>query len=584
MKKLFLFFALLAGIAVMTGCKKDQDVVTLKAAIDQDTKAYFGNTARTLPYWNAGDKVKVNGTVKTLTLPNNPTTFASIEGVDESNYYAAIFPADAAETMYAPGEDGTTHAVVYFRPDQVYKEVTVGNVTHQKVDMIMGAVANNTTKTLIFENLCSILRLEITNNFVDANNQPCTVKVSRVTVQATGAYVAGSLDATLYSDGNDPDVDSETPSAGAKNILSLYPENNSGYIKTLAPGATATIDVVVPPFNASSLNIELELFDVNNHMLGNSDAIINDPPALDINEIVTLNLNTYVEEEFEGANYAYIEDGPSFYADLHDENNGLLRQLPPNGKLHQIMIGQVQDETTIPNSAVNVKAAHSAYNIWAYLIRDYLDYYILKIDCVVPLIYADVDCSYMFADLPDLKTMVWTNDDGSGPQTGDGSGFQTEDVVDMSFMFANCPQLSSIAGGNFNTTNVRTMAHMFDGCAGFQSDDNFGISNFNTHNLQDMEAMFKGCSGISSLNISNFITKRVYNMSELFSGCIKLKTIHIDRFDMSSVTNKDHMCQNLGTFGQETIKIYCDDPTWTAIQTGTDLSSNTQHLQPTVSK
>ena len=43
MKKLFLFFALLAGIAVMTGYQKDQDVVTLKAVIEQDTKAYFGD-------------------------------------------------------------------------------------------------------------------------------------------------------------------------------------------------------------------------------------------------------------------------------------------------------------------------------------------------------------------------------------------------------------------------------------------------------------------------------------------------------------------------------------------------------------
>ena len=49
MKKLFLFFALLAGIAVMTSCQKDQDVVTLKAVIDQETKAFFGDGHDHLP-------------------------------------------------------------------------------------------------------------------------------------------------------------------------------------------------------------------------------------------------------------------------------------------------------------------------------------------------------------------------------------------------------------------------------------------------------------------------------------------------------------------------------------------------------
>ena len=67
-------------------------------------------------------------------------------------------------------------------------------------------------------------------------------------------------------------------------------------------------------------------------------------------------------------------------------------------------------------------------------------------------------------------------------------------------------------------------------------------------------------------------------MSELFSGCLVLKTVHIDNFDMSSVTNKTHMFQNLGaTYPNWGATIYCTTPTWTAIQTGTDLPSNTVH-------
>lgn len=59
MKKLSLLFALLAGIAVMTGCKKDQTVVTLEAVIDQNTKAYFGTPVR--PYWDTDDQVCIMG-------------------------------------------------------------------------------------------------------------------------------------------------------------------------------------------------------------------------------------------------------------------------------------------------------------------------------------------------------------------------------------------------------------------------------------------------------------------------------------------------------------------------------------------
>ena len=574
MKKLFIFFALLAGIAVMTGCKKDQDAVTFKAVIDQDSKAYFGSTYR--PYWDQDDQLSVMGKGYSDKITCNLTgvtqTVATIEGVESSDnhYYCAIFPVEAAEKIGAPANDGTTQAVIYYRPDQIYHWDEQNS--RQRVNMPMGAVTNDNTKTFYFKNLCSILRLNVTNNYGR------TIKISRVTVQASGAYVAGSADVTLTPAGN-PQVIMDGLNSGADNVLSLYPENNVGFIKELTAAgtgttSTATIDIVVPPFDATSLNIEFELFEADGTtFIGNSDAIINNPPELALNKIVTLSLNT--NHNFETADYAYIESGPDFY----DHMRELLTELAQsNGKITSISFNEVESNDrptssahgTIASSIKNVKAAHSAFNIWAYLVNTSGSNYTLEVDCQVPLIYADKDCSYMFADLPDLETMNWTNTATSG--------FQTEDVVDMSYMFARCRKLTSIQGANFNTTNVRTMAHMFDGCSSFSSDANLNISGFNTHNLQDMEAMFRGCSSLGSLNISNFTTRRVYNMSELFSGCLVLKTVHIDNFDMSSVTNKTHMFQNLGaTYPNWGATIYCTTPTWTAIQTGTDLPSNTVH-------
>lgn len=595
MKKLFLFFTLLAGIAAMTGCKKDQDVVTLKAVIDQETKAYFGTAVR--PYWDDNDKVRVMGggyrAPLDCDLSDVSETYATIVGVDNStnNYYAAIFPLEAAEKMYIPETTGTAHAVIYYRPDQVYHEddIIVDGVSgkRQRVNMIMGAVANNSTKTFHFKNLCSILRLHITNNY----DNP--VNVNRITIQASGAYVAGSADVTLTPNGT-PRVVMDGLHDAADNVLSLYRDGNVGYLKTLTAngttGSTATIDVVVPPFNATSLNIELELYDANNNFIGNSDAIITDPPELVINEIVDITLST--NHNIEPADYAYIEPGPDFNTHMQQ----LLATIP-NGRVTSFAFDVVGTDER-PNveqgvTVVNVKADHSPFNIWAYLVPlpgTVADYKI-QVYCKVPLLYADKNSSHMFEDLEDLQTMNWNND--IRHENGDVesiAGFQTEDVVDMSYMFANCSSLTSVQGANFNTTNVRTMAHMFDGCSSFSSQGNMGgIESFNTHNLQDMEAMFKDCASLGTLDIPNFTTNRVTNMQELFRGCDAMQRLDISRFNMSNVTNKSLMFEEFASghpyYGAI---IHCDNDTWGAISpgttTGTNLPSNTEHSDPTVSE
>ena len=594
MKKLFLFFTLLAGIAVMTGCQKDQDVVTLKAVIDPDTKTYFGgvdaedNPTYDLPYWDDNDQVRVmgGGYSRPLDCPLSGVseTYATVVGVQNStnNYYAAIYPIKAAEDMGIPivGEsgvvNGTTHAVVYFDPHQKYEETTIDGVTHQRVNMIMGAVTDNTTKTFHFKNLCSILRLNVKNDY------DFTVKVMRVTIQATGAYVSGSADVTLTPNGT-PDVRLDGLNDNThNNVLSVYapqhddpedPDHGTPvFMKTVAPGGTTTIDVVVPPFNARSLNIELELFKEENGntvFLGNSDLIVTPTGGLEINRIATFDVKT--SHGFETADYAYLESGPNFHAHMMQLQN----RLGEGEIINNVTVQRNWNPPyTPPSGAINVKDVGSPVDIYAYLSPNGTDdqgrsCYQIIIKSDAALLYAHRDCSHMFEGLANVTTMNWNNNATSG--------FQTEDVVDMSFMFAGCSSLTSLAGANFNTTNVRTMAHMFDGCYSVSQYSNLGIQTFNTHNLQDMDAMFNDCSKLGSINLSHFVTRRVTDMSDLFNGCSKLKTIHIDQFDMSSVTDKAHMFLNIGTLGEETITIYCTTPTWTTIQTGTGLPSNTVH-------
>ena len=549
MKKLFLFFTLLAGIVVMTGCQKDQDVVTLKAVIDPDTKTHFGgvdannNPSYDLPYWDDNDQVRVigGGYSRPLDcdLSDVSETYATVVGARNSsnNYYAAIYPIEAAEDMGIPivGEsgvvNGTTHAVVYFDPHQDYKETN----GVQRVNMIMGAVTDNTTKTFHFKNLCSILRLNVENDY------DFTVKVMRVTVQATGAYVAGSADVTLTPNGisnfhmdglNDHTHD---------NVLSVYaPQHDDPedplfgtpvFIKTLAPGATATIDVVVPPFNASSLNIELELYKVLENestvFLGNSDLIVTPTGGLEINKIATFDVKT--SHGHEVADYAYLESGPRF----HNHMLQLMRTLEDGEVIDNLTVRTINNDIyQVPSTAINVKDVYSPFDIWAWIDRSTGTPKII-IESKAKLIYAHKDCSQMFEGLT-VSTMNWNNGyDPANPQ-----GFQTEDVVDMSSMFKNCSNLTSIQGANFNTTNVRTMAHMFEGCSSISSFANLNISRFNTHNLQDMEAMFKGCRSLGSIDLSHFVTTRVSKMKELFSGCSSLQTITLSsNFTTAQVTD-----------------------------------------------
>ena len=60
---------------------------------------------------------------------------------------------------------------------------------------------------------------------------------------------------------------------------------------------------------------------------------------------------------------------------------------------------------------------------------------------------------------------------------------------------------------------------MFDNC---KSLTNLNLSNFNTQNVTNMSSMFAGCNSLTNLNLSNFNTQNVTNMSYMFLGCQSL--------------------------------------------------------------
>ena len=115
----------------------------------------------------------------------------------------------------------------------------------------------------------------------------------------------------------------------------------------------------------------------------------------------------------------------------------------------------------------------------------------------------------------------------------------TAEVTDMSFMFWNCKNLSSLDLTNFNTTKVENMSGMFSMCQKLSS---LTLSkSFNTANVTDMSNMFSYCNMLEKLNLSNFNTAEVTNMSSMFYGCYKLPSLNLSNFNTAKVTNMSQM-------------------------------------------
>ena len=117
-------------------------------------------------------------------------------------------------------------------------------------------------------------------------------------------------------------------------------------------------------------------------------------------------------------------------------------------------------------------------------------------------------------------------------------GSDTSNVTDMSNMFVNSLNLTSLDVSSFDTSNVTNMGNIFLNCWSLTSLD---VSNFDTSNVTNMRSMFSNCSGLTSLDVSNFDTSKVTNMSIMFNRCGKLTSLDLRNFNISKVTDMSLM-------------------------------------------
>ena len=114
-----------------------------------------------------------------------------------------------------------------------------------------------------------------------------------------------------------------------------------------------------------------------------------------------------------------------------------------------------------------------------------------------------------------------------------------EKATDLGAMFNNCQSVKKLDVSSFNTENVKSMNAMFQTCPKLE-EIIFG-DNFNTSNVTKMANMFLNCSGLNSLDISHFDTSNVTNMGTMFAYCSGLTSLDLTDFNTSKVTKMSCM-------------------------------------------
>ena len=487
MKKISILCAALALLAMVSSCKKDQETVTLSAVVDQNAKVYVDDH---LPCWENGDLVVINDDTYAITVANGGN--GQINNVTAARSYRAIYPA----SIVASGSNiANSHTVPVTLPStQTYS--IVGN--HQHCELPMGAYLTS-GNTLLFHNLCSVVRVSVNNQTNDA------LAITSITIAAENAILSGEGTATIAGQPNDAIVMSNT---GSHEVTLAKSDNTA--METLPVGnGTAVFDIVVPAFaTPDNVTITVNTADGYQEFTKTNVSLVNSTVTT-----VTANINSLTPYPF-----AYLVDGPTFNAAIPTAATAVRFEYSNTS----VTTGTLLSTATSPNPIYGNLASDGTW----------------VVSTAVSTIIANADCSWMFAGTWGTWSIV-----SNLTSIDFGSGFNTSRVTNMAGMFYGCWQLTSFDLSSFNTSNVTDMSYMFSYCG----KTSLNLSTFNTSSVTNMSVMFECCRGLTSLNISNFNTSNVTNMERMFAACENLATLDVSSFNTSSVTDMGEMFSSCST-------------------------------------
>ena len=543
-KKLFLLsFIVVATAMLATSCQKEEGTVTLGAEIQKpvsgNAKVYIDDHT---PCWHNADEVYINNAVYPVMAASGSS--ARIENIMSSSTYRAIFPA----SIVAEGTNIGSNASFPVTLPSTQSYQTLDGV--QRVDVPMGAYLTSGS-TLQFQNLCSVVRVTVSNSLTTA------LSLQSIVLNAENAYLSGAGTATVSGSSSD----GITISSNSSHSVSLaFPTYNPVMVGALR---SADFDIIVPAFTTDNVTITINTTDGQHFTISKHN-------QLSINTITTVTVNV---TELTGGIYAELVNGRAFRS-----------AIPHNAT------SVVFEYNSTVNSGYLLSTPTSPVPIWGNL-----DGMVWRVSTSAVGINAHPDCSYMFIN-GDYATQILHNTLHSLSNIYFGEGFCTTNVTNMHGMFDGCDYFTSLDLSNFNTSNVTNMDGMFSRCRSLISLD---LSNFNTSNVTTMNALFSECNSLTNINLSSFNTSSVTNMgymflncSELtdlnlssfntsnvtriiymFDGCSNLNSLNLSNFDMSNTTEKYGMCRYLSTSSGH-CTITCPETVQTELISGTNLPTS----------
>ena len=237
MKKRYMSIACMAlGITLLaTGCKKDEvkDTFNLNAVIEEVNGGQKVHMENALPVWDNNDAIRVNNENCTVSITGTGANRKnSIAKQVEENTYCAFYPA----SYLGANTNITNHSGIWITLPQRQDYIVSGG--NQTVRMPMIAYSNTTD--LHFKNLCSVLKVTVTNTTGH------TFKLDSIQVKCDNSNLWGRCSVSLggYTSVSTPAGMSGLISGGK--VVTLCGANKTSMNESFADRASKTFYIVVP--------------------------------------------------------------------------------------------------------------------------------------------------------------------------------------------------------------------------------------------------------------------------------------------------------------------------------------------------
>lgn len=153
-----------------------------------------------------------------------------------------------------------------------------------------------------------------------------------------------------------------------------------------------------------------------------------------------------------------------------------------------------------------------------------------------------VDASYLFANCTAVSELFFRNVD-------------TSHILNMEGMFMNVGAVAfkgaTVLYGTIDTSSCVNMSHMFNTARLANMTD--VVKTFDTSNVTNMEAMFYHSLNLFELDLSGWNVSKVTNMTDMFNDIVCLQHVDMEGWSPLSLEKADRMfrnCNNLLAFTQ----------------------------------